>query len=144
MYRVAWALCGSRFDAEDLVQDTIVQVLKRPRRLSHGNERVYLLRALRHTHVDHRRAASRRPSTRALIEDLPSPGDDSQISAREIMEALAAAPVPYRDAVIAVDMFGLSYAEAASALGTGEATITSRLYRGRAHVAQALTEAALV
>ena len=54
------------------------------------------------------------------------------------MEAIASAPAHYRDAVIAVDLFGLSYGEAARSLRTREATITSRLHRGRQHVARAL------
>jgi RNA polymerase sigma-70 factor (ECF subfamily) len=35
---------------------------------------------------------------------------------------------------------GLSYREAARALRTREATITTRLHRGRQHIARALTE----
>ena len=31
LYRAAWALCGSRQDAEDLVQETYARVLARPR-----------------------------------------------------------------------------------------------------------------
>ena len=31
LYRAAWALCGSREDAEDLVQETFARVLSRPR-----------------------------------------------------------------------------------------------------------------
>ena len=54
------------------------------------------------------------------------------------MEAIASAPPHYRDAVIAVDLLGLSYGEAARSLRTREATITSRLHRGRQHVARAL------
>ena len=48
------------------------------------------------------------------------------MSAREIMEAIASAPEHYRDAVIAVDLLGLSYREAARSLRTREATITTR------------------
>ena len=55
------------------------------------------------------------------------------------MQAIASAPAPYRDAVIAVDLVGLSYREAARSLRTREATITSRLYRGRQHVARHLS-----
>ena len=57
LYRAAWALCGSRQDAEDLVQETFVNVLKRPRFLRDGNELGYLLRALRNTHANRYRAA---------------------------------------------------------------------------------------
>ena len=31
LYRAAWALSGSRHDAEDLVQETFATILKRPR-----------------------------------------------------------------------------------------------------------------
>ena len=31
LYRAAWALCGNRDEAEDLVQDTYADVLARPR-----------------------------------------------------------------------------------------------------------------
>jgi len=37
LYRAAWALCGSREDAHDLVQETFVRVLSRPRFL-HGQD----------------------------------------------------------------------------------------------------------
>ena len=63
LFRAAWALCGSRDDAEDLVQETFVNVLKRPRLLRDGNEIGYLLRALRNTYASrYRRAARRRAS----------------------------------------------------------------------------------
>ena len=51
LYRAAWALCGSRHEAADLVQDTFAQVLKRARLLRSDNEVGYLLRALRNTNV---------------------------------------------------------------------------------------------
>jgi RNA polymerase sigma-70 factor (ECF subfamily) len=54
------------------------------------------------------------------------------------MEAIAGAPPAYRDAVIAVDLLGLSYREAAGSLGTTEVTITSRVHRGRQYIARVL------
>src|SRR5690242_4506354 len=68
LYRAAWALCGSRHDAEDLVQETLLNVLKRPRVLRGGNEVGYLLRALRNTYSSHYRSAAHRRHDRALIE----------------------------------------------------------------------------
>src|SRR5207244_9664696 len=38
LFAAAWALCGSRHEAEDLVQETFVNVLKRPRFLREGSE----------------------------------------------------------------------------------------------------------
>ncbi len=49
LFRAAWALCGRREDAEDLVQETYARVLARPRRVRDGGELPYLLVALRHT-----------------------------------------------------------------------------------------------
>ena len=45
---------------------------------------------------------------------------------------------PFRDALVAVDVAGLSYAEAAEVLGIKEATIASRLFRARAQVASGM------
>ena len=140
LYRAAWALCGSPHDAEDLVQETFVNVLKRPRLLRDGNELGYLLRALRNTYSSHYRTNARRRRDRALTEDDAARSQEVGFEAREIMEAIASAPDAYRDAVIAVDLIGLSYQEAAHALRTREATITTRLHRGREHIALALKD----
>jgi RNA polymerase sigma-70 factor (ECF subfamily) len=138
LFRAAWALCGSRHDAEDLVQETFVNVLKRPRLLRNRDEVGYLLRALRNTSTSRYRSAAQRPRERQLLESdlLERPG--SEVDGREIMEAIASAPPQYRDAVIAVDLIGLSYREAARSLHTREATLTTRLHRGRQYVARAL------
>jgi RNA polymerase sigma-70 factor (ECF subfamily) len=138
LYRAAWALCGSAHDAEDLVQETFVNVLKRPRLLRDGSEIGYLLSALRNTYASRYRSTAPRRRDRSLNEDDGAPHHDDGFAAREIMEAIASAPTPYRDAVIAVDLIGLSYREAADALQTRESTITTRLHRGRQYVASAL------
>jgi RNA polymerase sigma-70 factor (ECF subfamily) len=142
LYRAAWALCGSRHEAEDLVQETFERVLRRPRLLHNNDDLGYLLRALRNTHVSRRRAALLRPKTVPLLEAHAS--DQAEVAgsfdAHELMAAIAATPKLYRDAVVAVDVVGLSYRQAARHLRTREATVTSRLYRGRQHVARALGE----
>jgi RNA polymerase sigma-70 factor, ECF subfamily len=142
LYRAAWALSSSRHDAEDLVQETMLNVLKRPRRLRKNNELAYLLRALRNTYASrYRSLARRRREERQLFEEDLPPAPENEISARQIMEAIADAPALYRDAVIAIDVVGLSYREAARSLSTREATITTRLHRGRQHVARVLLAA---
>ena len=138
LYRAAWALCGSPHDAEDLVQDTFANVLRRPRLLRDGSELGYLLRALRNTYLTGLRTASRRPQTRQLLEDDAPSQHEGRIHAREIMAAIAIAPAAFRDAVIAVDVLGMSYREAAGALRVPEATLTTRLHRGRQRVAREL------
>jgi RNA polymerase sigma-70 factor (ECF subfamily) len=140
LYRAAWALCGSREDAEDLVQETYARVLARPRLLRKDDDLGYLLRALRNTYINRLRSASRRPQTRQLLEDDGPSQRESRFDAREIMVAVASAPDVYRDAVIAVDLLGMSYREAARALRVPEATLTTRLHRGRQHVARQLQD----
>jgi RNA polymerase sigma-70 factor, ECF subfamily len=140
--RAARTLCASPHDAEDLVQDTFVNVLRRPRFVRDGDEVGYLLRALRNTHASRYRSAMRRPAVRQLFEEDAPQTESPPVAAREVVEAIASAPPPYRDAVIAVDFVGLSYREAARSLKTQEATITSRLHRGRLHVTRALADAA--
>ena len=140
LYRAAWALSGSPHDAEDLVQETYVNVLARPRRIRES-ELGYLLRALRNTHTDRRRTAARRPVTVELVENDAPHDDERSVDPRAIMAAIASAPPPFRDAVVAIDVLGLSYAEAARHLSVPEGTVTTRLYRGRRHVAQTLTDA---
>jgi hypothetical protein len=83
LYGAAWALCGSRQEAEDLVQETFVNVLKRRRLLRDGNEIAYLLQALRNTHTNRYRAAARRPATRQLFEDdAPAHNDTASRGAK--------------------------------------------------------------
>jgi RNA polymerase sigma-70 factor (ECF subfamily) len=146
LYRAAYALCGSRQDAEDLVQDTYARVLRRPR-IVHGDADIYYLRrALRNTFLSQRRAAARRPrSADVALDELALPDRSgsadpaSATEAREVFAAIAALPDDYRDALVAVDVAGLSYGQAARLLGTREGTITSRLYRARRKVASELT-----
>ena len=127
LYRAAWALCGSQHDAEDLVQETLVNVLKRPRLLRDGNELGYLLRALRNTFSTRYRLQAQRPVVHRLCEHDAVAMPDQEHSAREIIEAIASAPPLYRDAVIAVDLMGLSYREASRALRTHEASVRGQL-----------------
>src|SRR6185437_15933615 len=104
---------------------------KKQRLLRDGNEIAYLMRALRNTWASRYRTLAHRPVEHRLLEDDALAQEPSEINAREIMEAIASAPAPYRDAVVAVDVLGLSYREAARSLRTREATVTSRLHRGR-------------
>ena len=144
LFRAAWALCGSRHDAEDLVQETFLNVLKRPRLVRGDTDIGYLMKALKNTHASWYRRTARGRGDRQLLDDDAPAISEAGTSAREIMEAIASAPAQYRDAVIAVDLLGLSYREAAASLSTVEATVTTRVHRGRTHVARALTGGATV
>jgi RNA polymerase sigma-70 factor (ECF subfamily) len=145
LYRAAWGLCGSREDAEDLVQETFARVLSRPRVLHGDEELYYLMRVLRNTFLTTRRTASRRPVTVATLEDVvtedprPIGRPEQALEVTELYETIAALPEDFRMAIVAVDVLGLSYREAARALKVREATITTRLFRARKQVASRLT-----
>lgn len=145
LYRAAWALCGSREDAEDLVQDTFARVLARPRHIRGESDLAYLMQVLRNTFLTSRRTASRRPRVSATLEDFeladPRRGTrpEDAVATGEVFAAISELPEPFRLALIAVDIFGLSYREAGRALDTPEATVTTRLYRARQQVMAALT-----
>ena len=73
-----------------------------------------------------------------LLEHESPTQPHDHLDSRELMRAIAALPELYRDAVVAVDVVGLSYREAARSLRTREATLTTRLHRGRQRLAHAL------
>ena len=144
LYRAAWGLCGSREDAEDLVQETFARVLSRPRVLHGQDDLYYLMRVLRNTFLTSRRTAGRRPVTAATLEDVvtadpkPTGRPEHALEIQEVYAAIATLPEDFRMALVAVDVLGLSYREAARALRVREATITTRLFRARKLVVRGL------
>jgi RNA polymerase sigma-70 factor (ECF subfamily) len=146
LYRAAWGLCGSREDAEDLVQETFARVLSRQRLLHGDDELYYLMRVLRNTFLTSRRTASRRPVTVATLDDVvtadPKPlgRPEQALEIQELYATIAELPEDFRMALVAIDVLGLSYREASRALRVREATITTRLFRARKQVAQRIGE----
>jgi RNA polymerase sigma-70 factor (ECF subfamily) len=145
LYRAAWALTGSREDAEDLVQDTYAKILTRPRFLRGEDDLWYLLRTLRNVFLSQRRTLAARTTSRAIdektdpLEAPPSSRPDEAAEAREVYAAIATLPDGLREALVAIDVAGLSYEEAARALRVRQGTITSRLFRARQRVAAKLS-----
>jgi RNA polymerase sigma-70 factor, ECF subfamily len=97
----------------------------------------YLLRVLRNTFISKRRAAARRPATMMAPEDLErfeantATDPERAFEARQLYARIAELPEHQRDALVAVDLLGLSYKEAAESLGVPTGTIMSRLFRAR-------------
>jgi RNA polymerase sigma-70 factor (ECF subfamily) len=144
LLRAAGGLCGSREAAEDLVQDTFARILSRPRFLRGEDEFPYLMQALRNTFATNRRTAARRPRVVTTLEGLDAADrrttarPEDAVIAAEVFPAIAQLPESFRLALVAVDIAGLSYGEAARVLGAPEATITTRLHRARRRVAREL------
>jgi RNA polymerase sigma-70 factor (ECF subfamily) len=145
LYRAAWSLCGSREEAEDLVQETFARILRKPRMLRSEDDLGYLLRVLRNTFFSQRRTAGRRPQTTPLpddldlVEDRNAPLPESRIESQALYAAISELPDDFRDTLVAIDIVGLSYREASKVLRVREATITTRLHRARQRVARSLT-----
>src|SRR5437764_14654489 len=105
LYRAAWALCGSREDAEDLVQETCARVLQKPRMLRAEGDLGYLLRVLRNTHFSRLRTAARRPRADPLPDELDRVADrnarhpEAALHASELYAQIAALPDAFREAL---------------------------------------------
>jgi RNA polymerase sigma-70 factor, ECF subfamily len=144
LFRSALALSGSPHDAEDLVQETYARVLRKPRMLRHEDDGAYLLRALRNVWINWRQSAHARrsvPLEPERLEFVTDPGADPQgqaLDARETFAAVAQLSEPLRETIVAVDVMGLSYKEAARALRVRKGTVMSRLHRAREAVEQAV------
>jgi RNA polymerase sigma-70 factor (ECF subfamily) len=134
-------------DAEDLLQDTLLLVFRRPRSLTNGDAAGYLIRALRNTWISKHRQTKRELATEPLSEhrEPVATAFDSDPTAhlcdREAWDTVKSLPAPYRDVLMAVVICGLSYRQAADALNVPIGTIMSRLYRARRLLPAALVEA---
>lgn len=148
LYRAARALCGSREEAEDLVQETYVRVLSRPRFLRRDESLPYLLKTLRNAFLEQRRRESRRPRAGTPPEGWEAGDERSDarpeeaLATREVFEAIAGLDGDFRDVLVAVDVAGLTYAETASAFRIPIGTVMSRLYRARQQVVRRVEGAA--
>jgi len=143
LYRTAVLITKDPHEAEDLVQDTYEQILRRPRELSGDSELHYIRAAMRRRHIDRHREASRRV---AQIELDSAPdlcgrsGDDPAVRAEqnEVFDAIRSLPPIHRDVLVATYVAGLTYTEAAQALGCRRGTVMSRVFRAREALVRSL------
>lgn len=142
LLRVAGSLCRNSLDAEDLVQDTLIRAFKGLDGFDGVYPRAWLLTIMRNANINrHRR---QRPGLLHDATDLageadrrnpPSPSAEDVAAAHTpapwIADALGRLSPRHLQVVQLVDIDGLTYDEAAAALGIPTGTVMSRLHRAR-------------
>jgi RNA polymerase sigma-70 factor (sigma-E family) len=126
--RLALLLTGDRWQAEELLQDSLVRIYERWRRLSRtGDLDAYLCKVLvnNHTSVWRRR---RRENLYADVPDFAAPGVDGGPSADAlaIREALRALPPRQRAVVVLRHYEDLTERDVARVLGCTVGTVKSQ------------------
>ena len=132
-------------EVEDLTQETYLRALRSlPGFAGRSSARTWLYTIARRVAVDHVRAAVVRPRI-ARVEDWQDAADtmgaadrprfEDDLALRDLLGALSA---ERREAFVATQLLGLSYAEAAEVCDCPVGTIRSRVARAREDLVSAL------
>lgn len=156
LYDAALRLTSNPADAADDVQETYLRACRTFDNFRAGtNARAWLFTILHSVFINRRKKSSREvllasaeeleERFRAIVEtEGPAPGADVDMWRvpwpGEIDAALGKLPETFRAAVLFVDVYGLSYDEAATALGCPIGTVQSRVHRGRRMLYAALRD----
>lgn len=128
VYRLAYARTGSRADAEDVMQEVFLRVMKgRPVFASEAHAKAWLLRVASNCANDLFRLPWRRREG-PLTEEVSVPETDRSGS---VTEAVLALPARYRIPIHLYYYEGYTVAEIAGIIGKSEGTVKSRLFRAR-------------
>jgi RNA polymerase sigma-70 factor (sigma-E family) len=124
--RLAVLLTGNRSQAEELLQDSLVRMYERWRKLSRRDDlHAYLRRALVNNHT----SVWRRRRRENLVADVPEPAATDGGPDIEVTHALAALPAGQRAVVVLRLYEDLSERQAAEALGCSVGNIKSQYAR---------------
>jgi len=138
LFRLAMWFERDRREAEDLVQDTMVQALQSFHRFTPGtNCRAWLVAILTHVRSNRWRARRRRDAVEEVDERIAEtvsfvPAVPQELTDEEVLTALRGIPAPYQDIILLCDIEDMTYKEIADALSMPIGTVMSRLHRGRA------------
>lgn len=148
LFRVALRFVGNAADADDLVQDTLFRAYQAWHQFERGtNAKGWLITILRHVFInDYRRNVRRR---QILTSDAPPAVEHTTVRFfddlvdDEVVRAIDALPLQFREVVMLRDVEDLTYEEIATMLGIPVGTVKSRLFRARELLQKALREYAV-
>ncbi len=138
LFRLAMWFERNRDEAEDLVQETMMQALQSFHRFEPGtNCRAWLVTILHHLRSNRRRARGRSPlvddSDDGVVQTIPFvPPVPQHLTDETILAALRRIAPQYQEVVVLCDVEEMTYKEIAEALDIPIGTVMSRLHRGRA------------
>ena len=133
-----------RQEAEDLVQETLIQALQAFHRFTPGtNCRAWLVTILHNLRSNRRRARHRHPTVQdvddRIAETVPFvPAIPQQVTDEDMLAALRNLPEAHQNVILLCDVEEMTYKEIAAALSIPIGTVMSRLHRGRALLRQQL------
>jgi len=136
VYRYALRMTGSASDADDVVQDLFLALIRNARGYDpeRGELRSYLYGLARRLIL--RRLPAELPTNddtpEPAVEDDPFERLDLNQRLESVRAAVASLPASYREVVALCDLEELSYADAAVTIGCAVGTVRSRLHRARA------------
>lgn len=137
LFRLAVWLTRDRAEAEDLLQETLMEALGSFHRFAQGtNCRAWLISILYHMQGKRRRTAARLQLVSDAEERIAEttafePPTPQNVTDEEVLEALERLPRAFQEVVILADIEEMSYKEIASALEVPVGTVMSRISRGR-------------
>src|SRR5260370_8885056 len=132
--RYARTLTRSAENADDLVQDTLLQALRSQHLFHGGDMRRWLYTIVTNLNRNRLRSLARRPAVLTLEENDAADMAGPQAGARDIERALASLVEEQRAALLLVVLEGLSYREVAEVQAVPIGTVMSRLARARAQI----------
>ncbi|GLH77850.1 DNA-directed RNA polymerase sigma-70 factor [Bradyrhizobium sp. SSBR45G] len=136
MHRVAWRMTGSRTDAQDICQDVCCALVERIASFR-GEARftTWLIGIVRNACHDHHRRHStlaRLKGHLAVLAGMAALPDGRDLFRRSWLASELAQLSPLlRETVVLVVGEGMTHAEAATALGVSESTISGRMHEVR-------------
>ena len=140
LWRYLVHLVGNPSRAEDIAQEVFIKAFRRMHTLEDPERFVpWLMATARNAAYDDARSRKRRPLELVGDRDLTlSGGSHDPHLTIDVHDALSRLDQTLREAVVLVGMIGLSYLEAAEAIGVPEGTVKSRTFRARKQLMEML------